>query len=67
MNKLAASLVMVAALAAAPALACNDPAHLRAARDQARAAEAQAQALERQNRELRAQTKVMDQERRARH
>lgn len=56
---------IVALLVAAPAWACNDPAHLRAVRDEARAAEAQAQSMKRQEILLKQQNKSLDQQRRS--
>jgi hypothetical protein len=53
-------------LLAAPARACDDAAHTRLLKRQVEAQEAQAKSIERQERLLRTQTKIMDQQRRAR-
>lgn len=48
-----------------PALACNDPAHLRLVKRQTEALEVQAKTLEKQERLLREQNKLLDRQVRA--
>jgi hypothetical protein len=66
MVRFAIFVVALLPLLAAPAAACNDAAHTRLLKRQVEAQETQAKSMERQERLLRAQTKIMDQQRRAR-